>query len=741
MHTQIDHDVAATDARDRLLAGLPVVERRLELAGISTPVLEGGEGPPVLLLHGPGGSAAHWFRVIPALLNTHRVIVPDLPGQGSSEVTDGPLDADRVLAWLGELIERTCPSPPVLVGYALGGAIAARFAGAQGDRLSRLVLIDALGLAAFEPAPEFGQALHAFLADPTQRTHDALWEHCALDLNRLRERMDERWAPFVAYNVDRVGTPSVQAALGQLMEQFATPADLARIAVRTTLIWGRHDSATPLAVAEAAATRHGWPLHVIEDCADDPPIEQPEAFLRVLLADAAVDALRERLRGALLVPSDAGFEDATRLWNGLIEKTPALVVQPTGTADVVAAVDFAREHDLALSVRGGGHNIAGTALADGGLTIDMSLLRGVLVDAEARTALVQPGCALGDVDRETQLHGLATPLGFISEVGVAGLTLGGGLGYLTRRFGWTVDNLLEVEIVTADGQVRRANREENADLFWAIRGAGANLGVVTSFTFRLHEVGPTVYGGIIGWPFERADEILRAYRTLATEAPHELSVWMNLFRAPPAPFVPQEWHGKRICAMAVCYTGDLAQVDQVMAPIRALSDPIVDLLQQQPYTQVQSNLDAMEPKGKHYYWKTEYVAELSDDLLATWRDLAAECPSAETAMGILHLGGALSEHDADDGAVGNRDARFALGALGMWEPDEPGADTFPQWVRNAWKRFRPFSTGGNYINLQTADEGEERIRATYGANFERLVAIKQRYDPDNVFRSNRNIRA
>jgi pimeloyl-ACP methyl ester carboxylesterase len=285
MHTQIEHDVAATDARDRLLAGLPITERRLELAGVSTPVLEGGEGTPVLLLHGPGGSAAHWLRVIPALVTTHRVIVPDLPGQGSSEVTDGPLDADRVLAWLGELIERTCPSPPALVGYALGGAIAARFAATQGDRLSRLVLVDALGLTPFEPAPDFGRALHAFLADPTQRTHDALWEHCALDLDRLRERMDERWAPFVAYNVDRVRTPSVQAALGQLMEHFASPADLARIAVRTSLIWGRHDSATPLAVAEAASARYGWPLHVIEDCADDPPIEQPEGFVRALLAD------------------------------------------------------------------------------------------------------------------------------------------------------------------------------------------------------------------------------------------------------------------------------------------------------------------------------------------------------------------------------------------------------------------------------------------------------------------------
>ena len=458
------------------------------------------------------------------------------------------------------------------------------------------------------------------------------------------------------------------------------------------------------------------------------------------LTDRTVEAFRRRLRGPLLLPEDAGFEEATLLWNGMIEKTPALVVQPTGTADIVAAVDFARDHDLSVSVRGGGHNLAGTALADRGLTIDMSRLRGIRVDPEAQTATVQPGCLLGEVDRETQLHGLATPLGFISGVGVAGLTLGGGLGYLTRRFGWTVDNLLEVEIVTADGRVRRASRDENADLFWAIRGAGANLGVVTSFMFRLHEVGPTVYGGLIAWPFERADEILQAYRTITTEAPRELAVWLNLLRAPAAPFVPEQWRGQRVCAMCVCYSGDLGDADQALAPIRALGGPVIDLLAEQPYTQVQSYLDAGEPKGHHYYWKTEYAAELSDDLLSSWRDLAAACPIPEAQMGFLHLGGALNEHDGDDGAVGNRDARFALGVLGIWEPDEPNAEPFPQWVRDAWQRIRPFSTGGNYVNLQTADEDEERLRAAYGVNFDRLVELKQKYDSDNLFRSNRNIR-
>ncbi len=460
---------------------------------------------------------------------------------------------------------------------------------------------------------------------------------------------------------------------------------------------------------------------------------------RVNLTSKQLDELEARLEGPLLRPGDEGWDDAVLIWNGMVAKVPALVLQPTSAHDVAAAVGFARDHRLLLSVKGGGHNIGGTSITERGLALDMTRMRDVTVIPNAKLAHVGPGCLLKDVDRATQKHGLATVLGFISEVGVSGLTLGGGLGYLTRRFGWTVDNLEEVEIVTADGEIRTANRHENADLFWAIRGAGANLGVVTRFTFHLHEVGPTVYGGLIAWPFDRAEEILRAYRRITTEAPRELAVWLNLLRAPAAPFVPEQWHGERICALVVCYSGDLGNVDEVLAPMRALSDPVVDLLQEQPYTQVQSYLDAAEPKGNHYYWKTEYAAELSDRLLSTWRDLAAACPIPEAQLGILHLGGALNEHDGDDGAVGNRDARYACGVIGIWKPDEPEADTFPQWVRDAWKRIRPFSTGGNYINFQTADEDEERIWATYGANFDRLVEVKKKYDPDNVFRSNRNI--
>ncbi|NDZ18034.1 alpha/beta hydrolase [Variovorax sp. WS11] len=276
----------AAGARERLLAGLPVTQRLQQLAGVSTPVLEGGEGPPVVLLHGPGGNATHWMHVIADLVRTHHVIAPDLPGQGASELGTTPLDADRVLAWLGELIERNCSAPPALVGAALGGAIAARFAIEHGDRLDRVILIDSLGFCPFQPAPDFGSALHAFLAQPDDASHDHLWEYCAHDLAVVRRGLGERWPDFKAYNVDRAQTPSVQAALGALMEQFGIPeipaADLARIAVPTALIWGRHDLATPLPVAQAAGARYGWPLHVIDDAADDPAVEQPEATMRVL---------------------------------------------------------------------------------------------------------------------------------------------------------------------------------------------------------------------------------------------------------------------------------------------------------------------------------------------------------------------------------------------------------------------------------------------------------------------------
>ena len=457
------------------------------------------------------------------------------------------------------------------------------------------------------------------------------------------------------------------------------------------------------------------------------------------LSSSDLDGLGATVGGQMLVEGDDGWGDAVLLWNGMVARKPALVLQPTSAAGVAAAVAFARDHGLLLGVKSGGHHVAGIAIAEGGLNLDMSRMCDVVVDPEARLAHVGPGCLLGDVDRATQEHGLATPLGFISEVGVAGLTLGGGLGYLTRRFGWTVDNLEEVEIVTADGEIRTASRAEHPDLFWAVRGGGGNFGVVTRFTFRLHEVGPIVYGGLIGWPFERADEILRAYRTITAEAPRELTVWMVLLHAPPMPFVPAEWHGRKVCSMVVCWSGDLAEADAALAPIRAIGDAAVEVLQPWPYVQQQSFLDESEPKGAHYYWKTEYVGELSDGLLDAVRDTFAECSVPEAQVGFLHLGGALNDRPEDDGAVGNRDVRYVMGVNGMWHQGEPEADAFRRWVRSGWERVRPFSLGRTYVNFQSADEDDARVRATYGTNYGRLVEIKRRYDPGNLFRANRNI--
>jgi hypothetical protein len=460
---------------------------------------------------------------------------------------------------------------------------------------------------------------------------------------------------------------------------------------------------------------------------------------RVTLTSEQLAPLESRFEGRVLRKGDKGWDDAVLVWNGMVAKTPALVLRPTSAAEVARAIAFAHEHNLLLSIKGGGHNIAGTSIADRGLMLDMSQMHDVSLDPQRKLAYVGPGCLLEDIDRATQEHGLATVLGFVSDTGVAGLTLGGGLGYLTRRFGWTADNLHRLEVVTADGTIRTADSDENADLFWALRGGGGNFGVVTRFTFRLHDVGPIVLGGLIAWPFERADEVISVYQRLTADAPRELAVWLIFLRAPAAPFVPTEWHGKRVCAMPVCYSGRLDRVEEVLAPIRRIDKPILNLLGERPYVQVQSYLTGTEPNGMHYYWKTEFLPELTDGFLSIMRDIFADCPIPEAELGVLHIEGALNERDEDDGAVGNRDARFVFGVNGMWEPEEPNAAMYRQWVRTAWERLRPFSTGGNYINFQTADEDEGRIQATYRSNFKRLVQIKNKYDRDNMFRVNRNI--
>ncbi len=444
--------------------------------------------------------------------------------------------------------------------------------------------------------------------------------------------------------------------------------------------------------------------------------------------------------GRILHPGAPGFDDATLIWNGMVDKTPALVVQPQTTEEVARLVDLAREHSLLLSIKGGGHNISGLALADGGLTLDMSRMSQVDVDPANRLARVGPGCLLRHVDHATQEHGMAAGLGFVSETGVAGLTLGGGFGYLTRRFGFTVDDLVEVEIVTADGRSRRASREMEPDLFWALRGGGGNFGVVTEFTFRLHDVGPEVVGGLIAWPAEdHAEDVLGLYQELTAAAPRELTLVNTMRLAPPAPFIPEQWHGRPIIAIVACHTGDPARAEADLARVKGFGRPIADLVMRKTYAEQQSMLDATQPKGANYYWKTEFVPDLSDGYLKAVGVNGAEIESPMSQVVTFHIAGEIGRHPEDDGAVGNRDAGFVSAAAGAWPAQDPNGETHQRWARAAWERIRPFSTGGNYINFQTADDDLDRIESSYRGNYDRLRAIKTEYDPGNLFRVNRNL--
>ncbi|MDQ3553402.1 MAG: FAD-binding oxidoreductase [Chloroflexota bacterium] len=458
------------------------------------------------------------------------------------------------------------------------------------------------------------------------------------------------------------------------------------------------------------------------------------------IARESIDAFAAGLEGSVIYPDDEGFAEAILIWNGMIKKQPAVVVRPQTTPDVAKTVDYVRENGLQLSIKGGGHNIAGLALSDGGVTLDMSGMREVQVDREAQLARVGPGSDLGDVDRATQQHGLVTTLGFVSATGVAGLTLGGGFGYLTRRFGWTVDDLEEVEIVTADGRVRRASRTANEDLFWALRGGGGNFGVVTEFVFRLHAVGPQVTAGPIAWPASEADAVLELYRRTVESAPRELTTVLLRRNAPPAPWLPEAAHGTPIIMMMVCHSGSLEQAKADLAPIKSHGQPLADMIVVKDYVAQQSMLDATQPQGMHYYWKSEFLAGLSDDLFRTYNAQFVDLKAPANQIVLFQIGGALNDHAEEDGAVGNRDAAFACVIQAMSRPDSGADDANRDWVRSAWQALKPYSTGGNYVNFQTEDEADERTVESYRDNYRRLATIKARYDPSNLFRVNRNIR-
>ena len=453
----------------------------------------------------------------------------------------------------------------------------------------------------------------------------------------------------------------------------------------------------------------------------------------------ALDALRADLAGTLALPGEEAYTEATTIWNGMVTKRPAAVVRAASIDDVARVVRHAADTGTELSVRGGGHNIAGLALSDGGLTLDMSAFRDISVDAEARTARVGAGNLLGDVDAATLAHGLAAPFGFVSLTGVAGLTLGGGFGYLTRRFGWTVDSLEEVEIVMADGSVTRASRTEEPELFWALRGGGGNFGVVTEFTFRLHEIDPQITGGVIAWRADHAQEVLQVFRATTERASRNLTLAAVRRNAPPAPWLPADAHGQPIVMVVVCHSGTPEEAESELAELRGVGTPLADLIVRKPYVDQQKLLDATQPKGMHYYWKSEFVPGVSDELLETYHAqfIGQKAPANQAVL--FHLAGALNEHAEDDGAVGNRGAAFVCVVQSMAAPDVT-PDENRAWVRSAWEALRRFSTGGNYVNFQTDDEPDARTAASYGANYERLLAAKRRYDPTNLFRVNRNIR-
>lgn len=453
----------------------------------------------------------------------------------------------------------------------------------------------------------------------------------------------------------------------------------------------------------------------------------------------ALDNLKTSLRGTLSLPGDDGYEQARAIWNGMIDRHPRWVVRALGAADVIAAVNFARDHDLLLSVRGGGHNVAGTAVGDGGLMLDLSLMRSVHVDPLNRIARVEPGASWSDVDRESQLFGLAVPGGIVSATGVAGLTLGGGFGWLARKYGLTSDNLISADLVTAGGQFVKASRAENRDLFWGIRGGGGNFGVATSFEFQLRPVGPQVIAGLVFYPLDDAREVLEFYREFSAQAPDELSTLAVLRVAPPAPFLPQHVHGQPVIAIGVCYVGSLAEGEKAVRPLKEFGSPLVDLVGPRPFAAFQKVLDTASPVGRRYYWKSEYLPGLDTNASDTLIRYAANLSSPMTAVLVFQLGGAISRVAPDDSAAGHRDAAYVVNIQTAWE-DASQSDRHIAWTRDFWREMRPFSSGGVYVNFLSEGEGEDRVRAAYGAHYKRLVELKNQYDPANLFRMNQNIR-
>jgi len=450
-----------------------------------------------------------------------------------------------------------------------------------------------------------------------------------------------------------------------------------------------------------------------------------------------IEALRSRLKGEVLLPGNEAYESARKIWNATIDKHPAVIVRCFTTTDVVHAVNFARDARYLLAVRGGGHNIAGNALVDDGVVIDLSGMKAASVDQGARRATIEAGATLAEFDAATQAHGLATPLGINSTTGIAGLTLGGGFGWLSRKYGMTIDNLLSAEVVTAEGEVVRASATEHPDLFWALRGGGGNFGVVTRFEFRLHPVGPNLLSGLIVYPLSEAKSVLRQYRDFAADAPDELSVWMVTRLAPPLPFLPPEAHGTGIVALAFLYAGDPKRGERLIAPLRTFGTVLGEHVGVQPYTAWQQTFDPLLTAGARNYWKSHNFSMLGDGLFDAIREYIGHPPSPQCEIFIGALGGATMRPSPESAAYPHRDVQFVMNVHTRWENPADDARCI-RWARDFFNASAPFASGGVYVNFLTADESN-RVHAAYGSNYERLARVKRKYDSDNLFRINQNI--
>ena len=456
------------------------------------------------------------------------------------------------------------------------------------------------------------------------------------------------------------------------------------------------------------------------------------------VADGTMENLAWAFHGELFRPGDAGYDEARQLYNGMIDKRPALIARCAGAADVAAAVNFGREQGLLIAVRGGGHNGAGLGSVDGGLMIDLSAMRAVTVDPARREVRVQGGCVWNDVDKATSPHGLAVPTGFLSSTGVGGLTLGGGLGYLTRRYGLTIDNLLAVDMVLADGRQVTASAQQHPDLFWAVRGGGGNFGVVTSFLFRGQPAGPTVYGGPIFWPLEHAATVMRFWRDLILTGPEELNGWFGFHTVPPVDMFPAEHHLKKMAVITWCYTGDLEGAEELFKPIRAVAPAAIDFAGPIPLPTLQSLFDGLYPPGLQWYWNADFVTELTDEAIDLHLQYAQQLPSVHSTMHLYPINGAAHRVGPNDTAWSYREANFAQVIVGV-DPDPANNARTIAWSKEYWRTLHPHSAGGAYVNMMM-DEGTDRVRASYRDNYPRLAQIKAQYDPHNLFRVNQNIK-